>query len=297
MGVAATPLTWTYRALWFVLPFTLGELMGDALTDHSSSVAWCGAVLGWSAWAVALGTSMVPAPATLTIVRILAPTPIVAGVVAAVVVAPDELPGALGWVGLVSAAVAVVCALAPEFGEWFVNGASYGDERRMPIRPPVPLLLGPIELVWTFTVFPVTVGAFLVAARNWVLGPLVLAIGVATVVIGFRILRRLADRWIVFVPAGITIVDDFAVNQPVLLPRARITRLGPAVVGTAALDLTANASGLVLQVDLDEPVELVPQVGRGDTARATTATSLLISATRPGELLDQAESRRIRVSR
>ena len=33
----------------------------------------------------------------------------------------------------------------------------------------------------------------------------------------------------------ITIVDDFAVNQPVLLPRARITRLGPAVVGTAAV--------------------------------------------------------------
>ena len=136
VGVAATPLTWIYRALWFVLPFTIGELVGDALSDHSSAVAWCGAVLGWLAWATALGTSMMPAPASLTVVRILAPTPLVAGVVAAVVLAPDAAPGALGWVGLVSAAVALVCAVAPEVGEWFVNGASYGDERRMPIRPP-----------------------------------------------------------------------------------------------------------------------------------------------------------------
>ena len=137
----------------------------------------------------------------------------------------------------------------------------------------------------------------LLADGTWVAGVLLTAVGVGTAVVGFRTLDRLSRRWIVFVPAGVTLVDDLALAEPILFPAARIVRLGPALVGTEALDLTVGAGGLIIQVDLDGPLELLPAVRRGGVAEPVEVSSVLMAPGRPGEMLAHAEGRRIAVSR
>jgi hypothetical protein len=291
--VHATPLTWATRILWLLLPLTLGELLGDAVADRSGTVAATVAVLAWAVWLAGLLASLVALPSTLTLLRVVVPLPVVAGVVAALVVGP----GPAGWVGLALAAVVTVTALSAEVGDWFVNGASYGDERRMPLRVPAALVLGPVELVWALTALPLPVGIVLVAGAAWVPGLVLVAVGVATAVAGGRTLARLAHRWIVFVPAGVTLVDDLALAEPILFPRNRIVRLGPAPADTDAFDLTAGAGGLIVQVDLAEPVEIAPAVRRGRVAEPIEITSALMAPARPGEMLAHAEGRKIAVSR
>jgi hypothetical protein len=291
--VRTTPLTWVTRVLWFTLPLTLGELLADAVADRSSAVRLVAALGAWGVWGAVLGASLVPLPTTLTVLRVLVPVPLAAGVAAALTVGP----GLLGALGLALAGAAVVTAMAAEVGDWFVNGSAYGDERRMPLRAPTALLLGPIEVVWALTTAPVVVGVFLLAARSWVAGAPLTAVGIVTAVVGSRTLHRLARRWIVFVPAGITIVDDLVLAEPILLPRTRIVRLGPAPVDTDATDLTAGAGGLIVQVDLDGPLELVRAVPRGAVAEPSEVTSVLVAPGRPGEMLAHAEDRRIAVSR
>jgi hypothetical protein len=74
-------------------------------------------------------------------------------------------------------------------------------------------------------------------------------------------------------------------------------RLGPAPADTDAFDLTAGAGGLIVQVDLAEPVEIAPAVRRGRVAEPIEITSALMAPARPGEMLAHAEGRKIAVSR
>lgn len=287
----ASPTTWITRALWILLPFTLGGLLGDPSASTAASTA--AAVVAWTVWAIGLFSSVVLAPAALTILRIVAPLPLLGGIVAAA----SRHPDALGWVGLAVAASVVVAAMSPDVAGDFVNGASYGDERRVPLRVPRVLLFGPIELVWALTAVPIPVAVGLAARENWIAAVPVGVVGVVGAVVGFRILHRLAGRWLVLVPAGMTIVDPMALAEPILLRRTDIVRLGPAPVDTEAVDLTVGASGLILQADLSQPVELVRPTRRGGIGEPIEVSSVLIAPSRPGRLLSIAEERRIAVGR
>lgn len=294
MTVRATPLTWTTRALWLVLPVTLGEVLSDALDGRSAALGVTAGVLAWALWTAGLVVSLVPLPSTLTALRILAPVPLVAGVVALVAGATPDL---LGWVGIAVAVGVAACPMSAEVGEWFVNGASYGDERRLPLRPPAVLLLGPIEAVWALTALPLPAGSILLAARSWGFGAACVVLGLPLAWWGARSLHRLARRWVVLVPAGITVVDELALAEPVLFRRESVTRLGPAPADTTALDLTAGAAGLIVQVDVEPAVQVLPSVRRGGVAEPVEAGSVLVAPARPGALLLLAEDRRLRVSR
>jgi hypothetical protein len=291
--VHATPLVWTTRVLWLLLPLTLGELLGDAAAERAAAVGPTVALVAWAVWLAGLVASLVALPVTLTVLRVLAPVPLVAGTVAAT----QASPSFVGWIGLVAAALAAVCAMSAEVGDWFVDGSSYGDERRMTLRIPPSLLLGPVEGVWALTALPLLAGIVGLADGATVAGALLTLVGIATAVLGFRTLGRLAQRWIVFVPAGITLVDALALAEPVLFPRASIVRLGPAPADTQATDLSVGASGLIVQVDLDQPVEVARAVRRGRAATPTEVTAALLAPSRPGEMLRHAESRHIAVSR
>jgi hypothetical protein len=290
--VRASPLTWITRALWLTLPLTLGDLLAGALDGRSDAVVVTGAVLSWGLWTATLLASLVLLPLTLLALRVMVPLALVAGVLAAIDTAPDLL----GWIGLVSAAIALVTAMSADVGIDFVNGASYGDERRFPLRPPAALLLGPVPLVWASMALPLPAAALALAARQWVLGVVVGLLGAAALVWGTRVLSRLTARWCVFVPAGITIVDDMALVDPVLLRAEHVVRLGPAPVDTTATDLSVGATGLILQVDLSVPVAVVPVVRRGGVTEATEVGSLLFAPSRPGALLAHAATRRIGVA-
>jgi hypothetical protein len=287
--VRASPLTWITRALWLTLPLTLGDLVAGALDGRSDPVVVTGAALAWSLWTATLLSSLVLLPLTLLALRVMVPLALVGGVLAAV----DTAPEVAGWIGLVSAAVVLVTAMSADVGIDFVNGASYGDERRFPLRPPAALLLGPVPLVWALMALPLPAAALAVAARQWVVGVVVGLLGTVALVWGARVLSRLTARWCVFVPAGITIVDDMALVDPVLLRAEHVERLGPAPVDTTATDLSVGATGLILQADLSVPVSVVPTVGRGRVTQAIEVRSLLFAPSRPGALVAYAATRRI----
>jgi hypothetical protein len=293
VGVNVSSTTWLVRALWLSLPISVGDLLAGSIDGRSRAVGITAVAIAWLVWAGGLFASLVTLPPGLTALRILVPLPLAGSVVAAI----DTDPSAIGWFGLATSAAVVVAALSGQAGDDFVNGASYGDERRFALRPPGALLLGPVPLLWVVTTLPLVAGALLLAARQWLPGALLVAAGAAAAWWGTRVLHRLAQRFVVFVPAGLTLVDPLVIAQPVLFQRRHVTRIGPAPVDTDALDLTAAAPGLILEVALDAPVEVVPEVRRGQQTAPVEARSALIAPSRPGALLAQADARDLSVQR
>jgi hypothetical protein len=177
-------------------------------------------------------------------------------------------------------------------GELFVNGSSYGDERRLPLRPPALLLLGPVPLAWAVCVAGVVAGPLLVADGRWLVGVPVTLAGLALAAGAARALHGLARRWLVLVPAGLVVHDPLTLVEPVLCTRRLVARLHAAPADTTALDLTAGARGLALQVDL---TEAVPAARRQPAGEPVELVSFLVAPSRPGETLRAAGGRRLPV--
>ena len=208
MGVTASPLTWVVRALWLTLPLTCGDLVATTLDGRSGPVRGVAIGLAWAVWAAGLLASLVTQPSALTVLRTLAPLPLMASAVCAV----ESTPSAIGWLGLATSALVVVVAGSAVVGADFVDGASYGDERRFALRPPAVLLAGPIPLTWALTTLPLPLGALLLAAGRWFAGAVLVVAGAATAWWGFRVLHRLARRCVVFVPAAFVFMTVLAFN-------------------------------------------------------------------------------------
>jgi hypothetical protein len=281
---------WPARVTWLVLPVILGPAVGDALADASRSVQLVASIGLWVGWALVLVATLVPTTVSLTALRVAAPAAVAAAIAATVA----EGPSAAAAVGLVGALVAAIAAFWPGTGEAFVAGSSYGDERRMPLRVPGPLLAGPLALVWAVAAAGVAAGPLLLAARQWVAGAVALAVGLPAAVAAVRSLHTLARRWLVFVPNGVVVHDPLSLAEPVLLRRVEVRSFGLAPADTAALDLTRGALGLALEVRLVPPVSLVLVAGgRAGVNEATTAEAVLVSPTRPGAVLAEARRRRL----
>ncbi len=281
---------WPARITWALLPLLLGPALGDALADRSLAVARTASVLAWGTWAVILVAVLLPRTVSLTALRIAAP----AALAAAIWAAFADDPGALDGLAMAGGAVAVVAALSPLTGDVFVNGSSYGDERRLALRVPGPLLLGPLPLAWLAAVTGPVAGPLLLAAGQWLAGGAVLLVGLPTTAVAVRALHGLARRWMVLVPAGLVLHDHHALLEPVLFTRRSIERLGPAPVDAAeqALDATQGAAGLALQLVLREPTAVAPRRLRGAEA-SSPVERILFAPTRPGAALREAADRRI----
>jgi hypothetical protein len=280
---------WPARVTWLVLPVVLGPALGYALDDASRPVRLVASTGLWLGWAAVLVATLVPTTVSLTALRVAAPAAVVAAMAAVVA----DGGSAASVVGVVGALVAALVAFWPGTGEAFVAGSSYGDERRMPLRVPGPLLAGPLVLVWAAAVAGVAAGPLLLAARQWIAGAVALAVGLPVAVAAIRSLHTLARRWLVFVPNGVVVHDPLALAEPVLLRRADVRSFGPAPADTAALDLTRGALGLALEVTLAPPASVVlAGGGRRGVSEATTAAVLLVAPTRPGAVLAEARRRR-----
>ncbi len=282
---------WPARATWALLPLLLGPALGDALGEHSLAVARTGSILAWGTWAAVLVAVLLPRTVSLTALRIATPTALAAASWAALA---DD-PGAVDALAVAGAALALVAAFSPFTGDVFVNGSSYGDERRLPLRIPGPLVFGPVPLAWAGSVAAPIAGPLLLAAEQWVAGGVVLAVGLPLAVVAVRALHGLARRWAVLVPAGLVLHDHHSLVEAVLFPRASIRRLGPAPADVAdTLDLTQRAFGLAVELELRDPAEVSPR--RPDkTVRVESVDRLLFTPTRPGALLGEAASRRLPV--
>ena len=239
---------------------------------------------------------LVPHPLSLTAIRVLTPAALAAAVWATLA-GGDPAPSDV--VALVATAGVTALALSPLVGDAFVDGGSYGPERRVALRPPTMLLAGPIELAWAVAVVGVVAGPLLLGARQWLVGGIVVVVGWAAAFVAVRSLHQLARRWLVFVPTGLVIHDPLATPEPHLFLRRSVSRLGPATPEDAAasdtVDLSEGAAGLVLALELREPYDLLVSERRGE-ARAVPTTRVLFVPTRAAALLAEARDRRLPVS-
>jgi hypothetical protein len=281
-------LPWVLRAAWAVLPVVAGPGFGDALDGRSRAVQVVASLGLWAVWAAGVLATLVPRPAGLTLLRVAAP----AAVAAAVGALADD-PGVASVAAVVASGISAVLVLLPETGELFVNGAAYGDERRHLLRPPAALLLGPLPVAGAVLVAAVVTGPLLLAARSWVAGAVAVAVGIPVTVVLARALHSLTQRWAVFVPAGLVLKDHLALLDPVLLRRHLVTSLGPSPAASDALDLTARAPGLALEVRLAEPVALARVTPGRKGSEARSPDALRFTPTRPGAVLAEAERRRL----
>ena len=281
---------WAVRAAWAVLPFALGPALAAALDPRSRPVQATASVGLWGAWALVVAATLVPRPLGLTALRVAAPAALAAALWAAATEGGSAVAQALA-VG--SAALVVALAFLPETGIVFVNGAAYPNERRFPLRPPGPLLFGPLPLAWALSLGAPAAAALLLAAGRPVAGALVLAVGLPLAALLLRALHGLSRRWVVFVPAGVVLHDPIGLVDPVLFRRQLIEALHPAPADTDSLDLTQRAPGLALELVLTEKVPLVLMRPGRRAGEPGASARLIFTPTRPGAVLAEARARRV----
>ncbi len=284
---------WPARITWFMLPVLAGPALSQGLDDLESAVGPTAEVMMWAGWFVGFVALLAPSTVSLTIYRVLAPVPLVALV--SVLVGAGGVSAGLAMLAGVGSAAAFGVAFLALTGDEMVNGSAYGPERRLALRPPAALLLGPILLAWILMVSTAVAGPLLLADRRWLIGfPVTLAAGLFAYR-GARSLHQLARRWIVFTPAGFVIHDYFVLAESVLLRRQDIAALGPAPAEPrGTVDISGGAMGLALQVESKDAINIAVRDGR--SVNTIDTVRMIFSPTLPGQLLREARVRGISIS-
>jgi hypothetical protein len=248
----------------------------------------------WLCWTAVLVATLVPHPLGLTTLRVGAPAA-VAVALAAVAATGDGTEEVTAWaaLALVSSSLVLFITWLPETTFVFVNGPAYPNERRFPLRVPVPLLVGIVPAAWALALGPIATGVLLLATGQWLAGAGLLALGLPVAFVMLRALHGLSRRWLVFVPAGLVLHDPMSLTDPVLYRRQVIDVLRPAPADSDALDLTQAAFGLALELVLKEEVPMVLTTPGRRAGEAGSFDRLLITPNRPGAVLAEARSRRI----
>jgi len=285
---------WIFRALWLVLPFISGPLFAEALDDTDRPFQLGVSILLWTVWALLLIATMVPRTQTLTALRVVP----VAGLLATAWAAIDAGGDAGVWTvtaALGAAAITAMLSFRSTITDAFVDGSSYGDERRFLLGTPGPLLLGPLAIVWICIVGGAVTGPLLLLSQRWILGAIVLVLGWTLTWFTVPILHRLSNRWLVFVPAGLVVHDKTALREPQLFRVEDIEAFGPAPADTEEQDLSLDALGLALRVALKEESKIIRNV-RGSTIDLTVITGFVVSPNRPGAVIEEARKRRYTIA-
>jgi hypothetical protein len=184
---------------------------------------------------------------------------------------------------------------APTTVDAMVDGGSYGPERRLVLRVPAGIQLGPAPLARLVVGAGLATGPLLLAAQRWLIGAVALVVGFALAGLAARALHGLALRCLVLVPGGLVLHDRLVLTDPVLLPRGSVAAIGPAGPDSTATDLTGGAAGLLIEVRLIEPVTLSRRAGRRGSERLDLR-SLLVCPLRPGALVTAAAAHRLPVA-
>ena len=277
---------WALRAVWLVQPVTLGPALADGFHDLDGHTFL--SVSAWVLWGLGLLATLVPRPVTLTTIRIGGPAAAALSVWTATTV--DDT--ALVAVALGGAFVLSVLSHWSAVADTYVDGASYGDEKRFLLRAPGPVVLALGPLAWALTVAGVVVGPLLLASGDSAVGSAACVAGLPIAVASARALHHLHRRWIVLVPAGFVLHDHLALADPTLLPRDALTSVGPASADTDAHDLTQAARGMALEVRCREPHDLRP-ASRDGSAEVVVTEAILCAPARPDAVLAEAKRRRL----
>ncbi|MFI5045916.1 MAG: hypothetical protein ACHQIG_02540 [Acidimicrobiia bacterium] len=283
------------RIAWITLPVTAGAAMSSALGAWSSAPRAVAETLLWLAWAVGLLAVLAPRPPTLTALRVIAPSFVVAAILVAI-------GGDASTTSVVAAIAATILTLALASGHDIAlaaaNAGAYGDEQRFLLRTPPALFLAPIPVARLLMAAALVVPPLLLADQQWVLGVVTLAVAVPVVTVLARALNALSRRWAVLVPAGLVLVDPLTLTDPVLFLRERVAGLEPAEAGAApdgVLDLRLGAAAGSVSARFTEPAELQRSApGRRSAAATVTTSALWFAVARRDEFLALASTRRTR---
>src|SRR4029078_7374806 len=136
------------------------------------------------------------------------------------------------------------------------------------------------------------VGAFWLAAGVWVLGAVLAVLGIAATWPFCRRCHRLARRWLVVVPAGLVVHDWLVLAETLLVQRAGIVRVGLALTGTGAADLTGPSGVHPVEIAVrDMMTTPFAPTRRDQSGRAIHAGAYFVAPTRPGRALADAARR------
>ena len=268
----------------------LGDLVHPSLRPDGDAAQTTVIVAMWLAYVLVLAALLLPGPRALTLARIGVPAGGLEAALAAVD-SNDLAPAVALFVGLIG----IVVVLQPRYAEAHVDAASYGDERRFLLRPPGPVMIALIVPMWAVAVVGVAVGPLLLAGRGWPAGIVGAAVGLPVAAFAAHALFRLSRRWLVFVPNGMVVHDHLAVAEPLPLGRRAVASIGPARADTTAVDLTAQAFGMALELRLTGPVKARVVTGR-NRSEERSLSALLVSPSRPAAVLATAERRGIKLS-
>ena len=212
--------------------------------DASRSVAWVVLSWGWFLWTGVGASLLVPSPMSLTIVRIAVPLSVVVSVVASQPLA------------VFCSVVALIVCASPVFVDVMVQGGAYGDETRFALRTPLPYVV-PAVVAWMLYTAALIGGSLLLAAHQYIVGAVLVAIGILLSRTIPRRLHRLARRWLVLVPVGIVVHDHLVLHETIMAHSGKIlsvTRMSD--VGEAA-DLTGGVVGDRITIALTEADKVV----------------------------------------
>jgi hypothetical protein len=278
---------WLARVAWLLLPVTVGAAVAQAGSGTSTAVHAVGTVELWLLWGAGLVAALVPSTASLTVLRLLAPAPLLVAIVALV-----AHPGAVALLGVLVGAAVVVAVFRPRLGRAFCQGSAYGDEARYPLRPPGALVLGPLPFLWLFLAAAVAGGPLLLAARQWAPGVVVTAIAVVALASLPRRFHLLSRRFLVFVPAGLVVHDHLVLAETALFRWVGVRSVERAPAGTTALDLTGGSLGAAIEVTLDAETTVVRTDGRGGRTVTVETSAFLCRPTLLDDALAEATTRR-----
>jgi len=271
--------------------------VAEALSTWDTSMQRTWTVGAWLFWSVALVSTLVPSTASLTANRVFAP----AALLASVCTILGGVRGVTAILAIGAGALVTVVALNGSVADVYVNGSSYGDERRFLLRTPAPLLLGPVELAVVLIVAGFLTGPMLLSASSWVAGFVGVALGWPLALVLTRAMHGLSRRWLVFVPAGLVVHDATALVDNLLVARQDVESVGWAPADTDATDLTAGGLGRIVQVSFRTPQAHLPRPRRlpgtsGPTLEPIDTTAVLIAPACGNAVLEEASARRLHVT-
>jgi hypothetical protein len=262
--------------------------VADSLADRSGSATWPVAVVGVVVWATVFVAVLVPSTASLTVARWFAPLSVAAAIGA---LAAGAAP-ALGVLAVMTSLVAVAVLATAEVGRAFAQASAYGEEDRFPLRLPAAFVL-PLALLWLAWAALVVGGVMALAAAVWWLGALLAVVAAGATWLLLPRVHRLSKRWLVVVPAGVVVHDPVVLGETLMVTRANLRRVGLALDGTEAADLTGPTGGHAIEVAVGEMVTaLLPPSSANPGGRAMHVQSFLVAPSRPGQALAAAAARR-----
>ena len=285
--------SWIYvfRLAWIPIPLLGYGVFGSALDEKSVSLQVTVSLSLWILWSVILLISLIPSASLLTLYRVVVPISVVAAIWGCI---KAEM-NASSILLLFCSAMSLSISLLPSIGFWFINGSAYGDEVRIPLRAPGPLLLGPVPLAWTVVASNLIFSVILLSSQNYVSGFIVVTIGSSLSYFSCRSLSALSQRWLVFVPAGIVLHDNMVLADPFLIRKSMIKGISPALASTTGLDLTMSSIGMSLEVELYEPAGFSLQMNPLAPPEVNEVTSFLVSPSLLSTTLEQALARNIAI--